>query len=102
MTKNTESQVGIKHIDIKHHFICELVANYGEIEIKWECNANMLAVNFTKALTIENFWCHQALLGILTKEKIYIKTYIENLQLTTPRACNQLYQKLAANYTEGL
>lgn len=63
LTKNAESQVRTKHINMQHHYICKLVANK-EVTIEWICSASILADGFMKFLSVDNFRRHQNLLGL--------------------------------------
>ena len=49
LTKNTKHNSRIKHIDIRHHFICECVEN-GNISVLHVSSADNLADLFTKVL----------------------------------------------------
>ena len=49
LTKNTKHNLHVKHIDIRHHFICECIEN-GDITVFHVPSANNLADLFTKAL----------------------------------------------------
>lgn len=64
LTKNPESQHRTKHIDVQHHYVRELV-NDKELKIEWVPSAMMLADGMTKALTIDLFKKHRALLGLV-------------------------------------
>lgn len=64
LTKNPESQHRTKHIDVQHHYVREL-ANDKELEIEWVPSAMMLADGMTKALTVDLFRKHRALLGLV-------------------------------------
>ena len=63
LTKNAESQLRTKHINMQYHYIRELVADK-KVVIRWICSASILANGFTKALGIDNFRCHRNLLGM--------------------------------------
>ena len=56
LTKNTEHNSRIKHIDIRHHFICECIEN-GDISVLHVPSANNLVDLFTKALGCINHQC---------------------------------------------
>lgn len=64
LTKNPESQHHTQHIDVQHHYVCELV-NDKELEIEWVPSAMMLADGMTKALIVDLFKKHRALLGLV-------------------------------------
>lgn len=64
LTKNSKSQYQIKHIDIQQHYICKLVNNK-ELEIEWVPSTMILADKMTKALIVDFFKKHQALLGLI-------------------------------------
>ena len=49
LTKNTKHNSCVKHIDIRHHFICDCVKNR-DITVLHVPSANNLADLFTKAL----------------------------------------------------
>lgn len=49
LTNNAESQYYTKHINVKHHYIGELV-NKKELTIKWISRTKILANRMTKAL----------------------------------------------------
>lgn len=49
LTKNTKHNSRVKHIDIRHHFICDCVEN-GNIRVLHVSSADNLADLFTKAL----------------------------------------------------
>lgn len=66
LTKNAESQHRTKHIDVQHHYVRELV-NKGEFTVKWIPSSEMLADGMTKALPIETFRKHRALLGMIVE-----------------------------------
>lgn len=51
LTKNLESQNQIKHIDVIHYHICELVKDK-KLEIKRILSSKMLADGLIKALSI--------------------------------------------------
>lgn len=63
LTKNPESQHRTKHIDVQHHYVRELVNNK-ELDVEWIPSAMMLADEMTKALTVDLFKKHRALLGL--------------------------------------
>ena len=63
LTKNAESQHRMKHIDVQHHYVRELV-NEGELTVKWIPSSEMLADGMTNALSTETFRKHRALLGM--------------------------------------
>ena len=70
MTKNNEFHGQIKYIDIKHHFIRELVERK-KISIDYINTKDMLADNFTKTLEKPEFENHRARLEMtLTKEDV--------------------------------
>lgn len=64
LMKNPESRHRTKHIDVQHHYVRELV-NDKELEIEWVPGAMMLADGMTKALTVDLFRKHRALLGLV-------------------------------------
>ena len=49
LTKNTKDHGKVKHIDIRHHYICDLVKS-GAITIKQVPSSDNLANLFTKSL----------------------------------------------------
>jgi hypothetical protein len=49
LTRNTKHNSRVKHIDIRHHFICECIEN-GEISVQHVSSTDNLADLFTKAL----------------------------------------------------
>ncbi|KAF2895017.1 hypothetical protein ILUMI_11159, partial [Ignelater luminosus] len=61
---NPEKHQRTKHIDIKHHFIREKVAN-GEVKLKKTPSNEQLADIMTKALTKEKIEKNRSLLGLL-------------------------------------
>ena len=70
MTKYDKFHSQIKHIDIQHHFIRELVEQ-NKMFIDYINTKNMLADEFTKTLRKPKFENHQAKLGMtLTKEDV--------------------------------
>ena len=52
LTKNTQDHVKVKHIDIRHHYIRELIQS-GSILIEQVPSANNLADLFTKPLSCD-------------------------------------------------
>ena len=52
-----------KHIDIRHHFICDHVLN-GSFSTTWIPTSDMLADIFTKPLPLPIFSCHHDVLGL--------------------------------------
>ena len=64
LTKNPESQHQTKHINVQHHYVRELVNNK-ELEIEWVLSVMMLANGIIKALTVDLFKKHRALLGLV-------------------------------------
>ena len=67
LTKNPIHHSRTKHIDIKHHFIRDLVQK-GEFSINFVCSKNQFADIFTKALPLEQFIYLRSKLGILEKK----------------------------------
>jgi hypothetical protein len=49
LTRNTKHNSCIKHIDIRHHFICECIEN-SKISVQHVSSTDNLADLFTKAL----------------------------------------------------
>ena len=66
LTKNAESQHRTKHINVQHHYIWELV-NERALTVQQIPGSEMLADGMIKALPIETFRKHQALLGMTVK-----------------------------------
>ena len=64
LTKNPESQHRTKHLNVQHHYVREVV-NDKELEIEWVPSTMMLADRMTKALTVDLFKKHRALLGLV-------------------------------------
>lgn len=60
---NFENNRRCKHIDVKLHFVLDLI-NQGVIEIKYLCTSQQLADVFTKALGHEKFYKFLGLLGL--------------------------------------
>lgn len=63
LIKNIQSEYQTKHIDIRHHYIRELV-NEKKLIIKWVYSSEMLTDRMTKRLSTKIFTKYQALLGI--------------------------------------
>lgn len=63
MAKNPVFHGRTKHIEIKHHFIREAIAN-GIIELKHCSTIDQVADGFTKALSTEKFLSFRNLLGV--------------------------------------
>eukprot|EP00268_Persea_americana_P046839 TRINITY_DN4845_c0_g1_i6.p1 TRINITY_DN4845_c0_g1~~TRINITY_DN4845_c0_g1_i6.p1 ORF type:complete len:101 (+),score=17.29 TRINITY_DN4845_c0_g1_i6:427-729(+) len=63
MSKNHVFHGRTKHIEIKHHFIREAIAN-GIIELKHCSTIDQVADGFTKALSTEKFLSFRNLLGV--------------------------------------
>ena len=61
---STKQLPGTKHIDIKHHFIRQRIAN-NEIELENINTQNMVADCFTKALPVESFRRHIMAIGVI-------------------------------------
>lgn len=57
LTKNMESQHYIKHIDVQHHYIRELISE-GEFIVKWILGLEVLADKITKGLFTKIFKKH--------------------------------------------
>ena len=66
LSKNPIQHSRTKHIDIKHHFIRDLVSNK-EVKIEYVSTLNQLADIFTKALPSDQFVKLRNELGILKK-----------------------------------
>lgn len=58
LTKNSESQNRIKHIDVMHHHVRDLVED-GKLGIYWIQSSSMLADGLTKALPAGPFKKHR-------------------------------------------
>ena len=67
MTKNPTFHGRTKHIDIRFHFIRDLVAK-GEIELKFCSTDEQLADIFTKALSCQKHVYFRSLLGVCNFE----------------------------------
>ena len=63
LTKNPESQHRTKYIDVQYHYIRELV-NDKKLDVEWTPSVMMLADGMTKALIVDLFKKHRALLGL--------------------------------------
>lgn len=63
LTKNAKNLNCIKHIDVQHYYICKLVKDR-DLEIKWICNSSIFTNRFTKALSIDTFYCYQSVIGL--------------------------------------
>lgn len=64
LTKNTKGHGKVKHIDIRHHYICERIRS-GDISIEYVPSADNLADLFTKPLARDT---HHQLLSLLNVE----------------------------------
>jgi len=64
LTKNHSQHSRTKHIEIRHHFILDHIAN-GDCEIKFVSTERQLADIFTKPLSKDRFYSLQNELGIL-------------------------------------
>ena len=69
LTKDVESQVRTKHIDVIHHHIRGLVEEE-EICIKWIPGSSMLADGLTKALPIAGLRRHRELWGLMDRNEL--------------------------------
>ena len=67
LANNPVSHSRAKHIDIKHHFICEKIEHH-EVRLDYMSTKNMLADIFTKALPREAFEKFRTQLGVLPPE----------------------------------
>ncbi|TYH18023.1 hypothetical protein ES288_A05G236600v1 [Gossypium darwinii] len=63
MTKNPTFHNRTKHVDIRYHFIRDLVAN-GEITLEYYSTQDQLADVLTKSLSKEKFYYFRTLLGV--------------------------------------
>lgn len=63
LTRNPTAHLRAKHIDIRHHFVRERVAN-NEVDLQYCSTKNMLADVFTKQLPREAFERFRAELGV--------------------------------------
>ena len=68
MCKNPQHHGRVKHIDIKHHIICEQVANKN-VKLEYCPTKVMTADIFTKGLTREQFYALRSKAGIIAKFK---------------------------------
>ena len=68
LAQNPKDHPKSKHIDIKYHFIRELVIN-NEIKIEYCPTTDMLADIFTKGLTADKFVKLRNMLGLCTVQK---------------------------------
>ena len=66
LTKNPIQHSRTKHIDVKHHFIRELIANK-EVQLEFISTKDQLADIFTKPLSIDQFEALRTKLGIIQK-----------------------------------
>jgi len=64
LTKNQIQHSRTKHIEIRHHFICDHIAN-GDCEIKFVSTKRQLVDIFTKPLSKDRFYSLRNELGIL-------------------------------------
>ena len=64
LVKNTEYHKQMKHIDIQHHYIRELVQD-DYIHMEWVFTKEQLADRFTKALPQSTFIEHQTKLRVM-------------------------------------
>jgi len=67
LANNPVSYSRAKHIDIKHHFICEKIKCH-EVRLDYVSMKNMLVDVFTKALLREAFEKFHTQLGVLLPE----------------------------------
>src|SRR5260221_12349044 len=63
LTKNTKDHGKIKHIDIRQHYIRELVKT-GSIQMEHVPSSDNLADMFTKALSMDHHHRHHTILNI--------------------------------------
>ena len=68
MSKNPQHHGRAKHIDIKHHFIHEQVANKN-VKLEYCPTKVMTADIFTKGLAREQFYTLRSKAGIIAKFK---------------------------------
>ena len=66
LTKYPIQHSKTKHIDIKHHFISDLIQR-GEISVNYVCSKDQIADIFTKALPLDQFVYLRNKLGIFKK-----------------------------------
>jgi len=64
LTKNQVQHLRTKHIEIRHHFICDHINN-GDCEIKFISIESQLADIFTKPLSKDRFYSLRNELGII-------------------------------------
>ena len=65
LAKNPQFHCQAKHIDIRHHFVCERVAE-GIIKLKYCCTEDMVANMLTKGLSSTNFAKLRKMAGVTT------------------------------------
>jgi hypothetical protein len=72
VTKNPVHQGRTKHIEMRHHFIRELIAK-NEVEMNYCSTEDQLADIFTKALGCEKFLKLRSMLGIQGKASVELR-----------------------------
>jgi len=75
LTKNQVQHSRTKHIEIRHHFICDHVSN-GDCEIQFVATKSQLADIFTKPLSKENFYSLKNELGIIDMHALSYVFYL--------------------------
>ena len=69
LSKNNTEHARTKHIDIRHHFICECI-EAGQIKLKYVPTEDNVADIFTKALARDRFHYLRQQLGILSDAEL--------------------------------